>query len=215
MFMEIAGFRLALMICIILEGKVSLQLKWPFFPKISLNGNNLDRNINYMPERDLTVVGDFLRYAGMLFVPFCTIGVIHGLFQGFSFMALLVNPFIYSVGISLIVIVISYDINTLLGLVGLGKEPQLSLHLKYDKDIQEIGMLMSISNYDSALKKVDLLLRKEPSFAMAHNLRGEILLQGFQQNGRARNCFDRAIKLSNPEDEVHQLATSLKDSTYK
>ncbi len=168
-----------------------------------------------MPKRDLTIVGDFLRYAGILFVPFCAIGAILGFIKGFSFMALLVNPFIYSVGISLIVIVISYDINTILGLVGLGKEPQLSLHIKYAKEIQEIGMLMSIAKYDSALKKVDLLLRKEPAFAIAHNLRGEILLEGFQQNQRARNCFERAIELSQPEDEVYQLATSLKASTYK
>ena len=168
-----------------------------------------------MPKRDLTIVGDFLRYAGILFVPFCAIGTIHGFLKGFSFMALLVNPFIYSVGISLIVIVISYDINTLLGLVGLGKEPQLSLHIKYAKEIQEIGMLMGMASYDSALKKADLLLRKEPAFAIAHNLRGEILLQGFQQDRRARNCFERAIELSQPEDEVYQLATSLKASTYK
>ncbi|MFH0784191.1 MAG: hypothetical protein V2B20_19860 [Pseudomonadota bacterium] len=167
-----------------------------------------------MPEKDLTVVGDFLRYTGMLFVLFCIIGAIHGLLNEFSFMAVLVNPFIYSVGISLIIIVISYDINILLGLIGLGKEPQLSLHIKYHNEIQEIGMLMGVVKYDSALKKVDLLLRKEPSFAMAHNLRGEILLQGFQQNRRARDCFDRAMKLSKPEDEEYQLATSLKASTY-
>ena len=73
---------------------------------------------------------------------------------------------------------------------------------------------MSTTNYDSALKKVDLLLRKEPAFAMAHNLRGEILLHGFQQNRQARDCFDRAIKLSKPEDEEYQLATSLKAATY-
>lgn len=168
-----------------------------------------------MPKRDLTIVGDFLRYACLLFVPFCTIGAIHGFIKGFSFMALLVNPFIYSVGVSLMVIVISYDINTLLALVGLGREPQLSLHIKYDKQIQEIGMLMSIADFDSALKKVDFLLRKEPAFAIAHNLRGEILLQGFQQNSRARNCFERAIKLSQPEDEVYQLATALRASTYQ
>jgi hypothetical protein len=91
----------------------------------------------------------------------------------------------------------------------------LSLHIKYDKEIQEIGMLMSIAGHDSALKKVDLQLGKEPAFAMAHNERGEILLQGFQQDKRARACFNRGIKLSKPEDEVHQLATSLKASTYK
>lgn len=167
-----------------------------------------------MPDRDLTIVGDFLRYAGMLFVPFCAIGAIHGLFNGFSFMALLVNPFIYSIGISLIIIVISYDINTILGLVGLGKEPQLSATIKYNREIQEIAMLMSMADYDAALKKVDHLLRKEPGFAMAHNLRGEILLDGFHRHRQARDCFDKAIKLSRPEDEEHRLATSLKASTY-
>ncbi len=167
-----------------------------------------------MPERDLTVVGDFLRYFSRLFVLFFVVGAIHCLINGFSFMALLVNPFIYSVGIGLIVIVLSHDINTILCLVGLGKEQQLSLHIKYDKEIQEIGMLMSIADFRSAIKKVDLLLRKEPSFAVAHNLRGEILLQGFQQNRQARDCFDRAIKLSKPEDEAYQLATTLRDSTF-
>ena len=73
---------------------------------------------------------------------------------------------------------------------------------------------MSTTNYDSALKKVDLLLRKEPAFAMAHNLRGEILLQGFQQNRQARDCFDMAIKLSKPGDEEYRLAMSLKAATY-
>ncbi|MDK9706201.1 MAG: hypothetical protein OEL83_04040 [Desulforhopalus sp.] len=168
-----------------------------------------------MPQRDLTVVGDFLRYAGILFVPFCILGVIYCFFQGFSFMALLVNPLIYSAGISLIIIVIVYDVNTVLGLVGLAQEAPLSVHIKYGKEIQEIGMLMSIANFTSALKKVDLLLRKEPGFALAHNLRGEILLEGFQQNRQARECFDRAIKLSKPEDEEYRMAVSLKDSTYK
>lgn len=167
-----------------------------------------------MPERDLTIVGDFIRYTGMFFCVFFVIGAILGLLKGFTFMALLVNPLIYSVGISLIAIVISYDLNTILALVGLGKEQHLSLHIKYNKEIQEIGLLMSIANHGSAIKKIDHLLHKEPSFAMAHNLRGEILLHGYQQNRQARDCFDRAIKLSKPEDEEYQLATSLKASTY-
>ncbi|OGR16370.1 MAG: hypothetical protein A2X81_00360 [Desulfobacterales bacterium GWB2_56_26] len=62
---------------------------------------------------------------------------------------------------------------------------------------------MSTTNYDSALKKVDLLLRKEPAFAMAHNLRGEILLHGFQQNRQARvsignvfeSCYLHLLKI--------------------
>ena len=166
------------------------------------------------PQRDFTIVGDFLRYGCYLFVPFCLIGIIFNLVKGFSLMALIVNPLIYSVGMSLIVILISYDINTILGLVGLGKAQRLSLHITYSKEIQEIGMLMGMTNYTSALKKVDALLRKEPDFAMAHNLRGEILLEGYQKPLEARDCFDRAIALSDPEDEQYRIAKSLKASTY-
>lgn len=166
------------------------------------------------PERDLNIVGDFLRYSCFLFVPFFIFGGIFNLLKGFSLMALVVNPLIYSFGISLIVIVITYDINTILGLVGLGKSQHLSPHITYSKEIQEISMLMGMENYPSALKKVDALLRKEPAFAMAHNLRGEILLDGFQKPMEARNCFNRALDLSKPEDEQHTIAKSLKESTY-
>jgi hypothetical protein len=166
------------------------------------------------PERDLTIVGDFLRYSCLLFGPFCITGIIFSLMNGFSIMALVVYPLIYSVGISLIIIVISHDINTILDLVGLGKNPRLSLHITYSNEIQEIGILMGVSNYTSALKKVDALLCKEPDFAMAHNLRGEILLDGYDRSVEARACFDRAIELSTPEDEQHRIAKSLKASTY-
>ncbi len=164
--------------------------------------------------RDCTIVGDFLKYTGILLVPFAALGVLYGLFNGFSLMALLVNPLIYSLGISLIIIVISYDINTILDLFGLGREAHLSPHIKYAGEIQEIAMLMSTDKFDSALKKVDLLLRKDPGFATGHTLRGEILLEGFHQNRRARACFDKAMQLSRPEDEVYQLAASLKSSTH-
>jgi tetratricopeptide (TPR) repeat protein len=166
------------------------------------------------PERDLTIVGDFLRYCCFLFGPFCIIGIIFSLMNGFSFTALVINPLIYSVGISLIIIVISYDINAILDLVGLGKNPLLSLHITYSKEIQEIGILMGAMNYSSALKKVDTLLGKEPDFAMAHNLRGEILLDGYQKSEEARDCFNRALELSKPEEEQHRIAKSLKASTY-
>ena len=166
------------------------------------------------PKRDLTIVGDFLRYSCLLFGPFCIIGIIFNLLNGFSMMALVINPLIYSIGISLIIIVISYDINVILELVGLGKKTHLSLHITYSKEIQEIGMLMGITNYAAALKKVDALLQKEPDFAMAHNLRGEILLNGYDRSEEARDCFNRAIELSTPEDEQHRIAKSLKAATY-
>lgn len=165
-------------------------------------------------QRDLTIVGDFFRYSCLLFVPFCGLGLVYGLLKGFSLMAVVVNPLIYSIGISLIVIVISYDINTLLGLVGLGKNAQPGLHVIYHTEIQEISMLMGMTDYASALKKVDMLLRREPNFAMAHNLRGEILLEGYQRHRQARDCFNRAAALSEPEDEQYRLAKSLKASTY-
>ncbi len=166
------------------------------------------------PERDLTIVGEFLRYSCLFLGPFCIIGIIFNLLNGFSIMALVVNPLIYSIGISLIIIVICNDINDILDLVGLGKKTHLSLHITYSNEIQEIGMLMGMSNYAGALKKVDALLFKEPDFAMAHNLRGEILLDGYQKFVEARDCFDRALELTTPDDEQHRIAKSLKASTF-
>lgn len=165
-------------------------------------------------ERDWTIVGEFFRHAGKLFLAFFAIGVVFCLINGFSVMALLVNPLVYSAGISLIIIVVTRDINSILGLVGMGKEQELSPHIKYRDEVQEIGLLMGNENYASALKKVELLLRRAPSFARAHNLRGEILLLGFDKKRQARECFDRAMALSKPEDEEYQLAESLKASTY-
>lgn len=165
-------------------------------------------------ERDLTILGDLLRYAGMLFAVFFLIGLGLCLINGFSLMALLVNPLIYSLGISLIIIVITRDSNSLLALIGLGRERHLSPHIIYHNDLQEIGLLMGKSDYPKALQKVDLLLRRAPDFAQAHTLRGEILLDGFGKKRQARECFDRAMALSLPEDEAYRLAESLKASTY-
>jgi tetratricopeptide (TPR) repeat protein len=167
-----------------------------------------------MAERDVTIIGDFLRYSGLLFVVFFAIGLVLCLIKGFSPMALLVNPLIYSIGIGLIIIVFTHDINSILGLVGLGKEQQLSPHIKYHNEIQEIGMLMGMANYAAAMKKVDILLHLAPEFARAHTLRGEILLTGFEKKRQARESFDRAMALSQPEDEEYQLAVSLKASTF-
>ena len=165
-------------------------------------------------ERDLTIVGDFLRYSLRFLAPFCIIGIIFNLLNGFSLMALIINPLIYSAGISLIIIVISYDVNTILDLVGLGKDAHLDHHITYSKEIQEISMLMGMENYAAALKKVDALLSKEPRFAMAHNLRGEILLDGFRKALEARDCFNKTLELTTAEDEQHRIAKSLKASTY-
>lgn len=167
-----------------------------------------------MAERDVTIIGDFLRYSGLLFAVFFAIGLVLCLIKGFSLMALLVNPLIYSIGIGLIIIVLTHDINSILGLVGLGKEQHLSPHIKYHNEVQEIGMLMGMANYAAAMKKVDILLRLAPEFARAHTLRGEILLAGFEKKRQARESFDRAMALSRPEDEEYQLAVALKASTF-
>ncbi len=167
-----------------------------------------------LTKDDLAIVGDFLRYTAYLLIPFFIIGLIFNLLNGFSIMVLLVNPLIYSIGISLIIIVILNDINTILDLVGLGDRARLSLHIIYSKEIQEIGMLMGMEDYASALKKVDALLTREPQFAMAYNLQGEILLDGYQQAKKARECFDKALELTKEEDEQHRIAKSLRASTY-
>lgn len=167
-----------------------------------------------MAKRDATIIGDFLRYFVRLFAVFFTFGLVLCFIKGFSLMALLINPLIYSVGIGLIIIVLTHDINSVLGLVGLGEEPQLSPHIKYHNEVQEIGMLMGMGNFDAAMKKVDILLHLAPQFARAHILRGEILLTGFEKKRQARESFDRAMALSQPEDEEHQLAVALKASTF-
>lgn len=167
-----------------------------------------------MTQRDLTIVGDLLRYSGMLFALFFVIGLVLCLVDGFSLMALLVNPLIYALGIAMIVVVITHDLDSLLALVGLGGGAKLSPHIQYHNDLQEIGMLMGLENYQEAMKKVDRLLRRAPSFARAYNLRGEILLNGFGRKRQARECFDRAMTLSLPDDEDHRLAQSLRASTF-
>ena len=166
------------------------------------------------PARNLNIVGDFIKYTIILFVPFFIIGTIYGLTYQCYFTCIILNPLIYSTGISLIIIVITYDVNDILGLVGLAKERQLSYHIKYAKAVQEIGMLMSIEDYDTALRKVNALVKKEPKFSNALNMKGEILLEGFQQFKKARECFNRVLKLSNPDDEQYKLAEALKAATY-
>ena len=166
------------------------------------------------PVRNLNIVGDFLKYTGLLFVPFFLIGTIYGLIYGCYFACFIVNPLIYSIGISLIIIIICYDVNDILDLVGMAKEPQLSYHVKHARDVQEIGLLMSTDDFTTALQKVEKLVTIEPKFTHALNMKGEILLEGFQRYGEARACFDKVLQLSGPDDEQYKLAEALKAETY-
>lgn len=166
------------------------------------------------PVRDLSIVGDFVKYTLFLFVPLLIIGVIYGLIYECYIVCILFNPLIYSAGISLVIIVFLHDVNDILDLVGLAKEHQLSAHIKHARDLQEIAMLMSGKDYDSALTQVDRLLKKQPGFYHALNMKGEILLEGFQEYGKARKCFNKVLRDAKSDDEQYQLAEALKSSTY-
>lgn len=166
-------------------------------------------------DRDLTIVRDFLKYTLYFFVPFFLLAVVHGLVYQFTLMNLFVNPMIYSVGISLIIVVIIHDIDEILALFGLAKEPQLSPDITYSREIQEISVLISRTDFDTALKKVNLLLKKEPNFPAAYNMKGEILLRGFEKYKEARKCFDKALQFSKAGDEQNRLATALRTSTFR
>ena len=130
-------------------------------------------------------------------------------------MALLINPILYSVGISLIIVVLSYDIDSIMDVIGRGRSHKLSPHITYSRELQEISLLMGTGKYSEARKKAEWLVSSEPTFAMAHNLLGEILLEGFQAKKKARESFDRAIELSTPGDEQHRIAETLRASTYE
>lgn len=165
-------------------------------------------------EKHQHIAGDFFRYTLFLLVPFTLASSIFCYFNTFTVMALFVNPLVYSIGISLIIIVITHDVNDLLDIVGLGKKAELKLDVQYAKDIQEISLLMSTNDFQNALTKVNLLLRKEPQFTTAYLLRGEILLHGFRKNEEARQCFEKVLKLSSEGHEQHNLAKALKAATY-
>lgn len=166
------------------------------------------------PGRDLTIAGDFVRYFVWLFVPFFVVGGVYGLFNDAFLICGLVNPFIYSLGISLIIIVVTHDLNDILVLVGLGKETQLSLNLKHAKAIQQIACLMATSDFDVALKTVNALLKDAPDFVNALSLKGQILLEGFRKNKEARACFERVLALTKPDEEQYRLADALIAASY-
>jgi tetratricopeptide (TPR) repeat protein len=166
------------------------------------------------PGRDLTIVGDFVGYFIWLVVPLFLVGGIYGVYNDAFFVCGLVNPLIYSIGISLIIIVVTHDLNDILILVGLGKETQLSLNLKHAKTIQQIACLMAAGDYDVALKSVKALLLEAPDFANALSLKGQILLQGFRKNKEARACFEKVLALTKPDEEQFRLADALIAASY-
>jgi tetratricopeptide (TPR) repeat protein len=166
------------------------------------------------PPRNLNIIGDFLKYTIILFVPFFIMGVTFILIYEFSFTYLIFNPLMYSIGISLIIIVLTHDVNDILDLVGKAKGPRLGHHVKYANAVQEIGLLMGMSDFETALHKAENLVRKEPEFTHALNMKGECMLRGFQRYGEARKCFNKVLKLSDPDDEQYMLAEALKAETY-
>lgn len=166
------------------------------------------------PVRNLNIVGDFLKYSIIFFVPFVILGLIYGLIYECYLSCIFINPLIYSIGISLIIIVITYDVNDILELVGMAREPQLGYHIKHAREVQEIGLLMSSNNFKSALIKAEKLVKIEPKFTNALNMKGEILLEGFQKYQEARECFARVLKLADPEDQQYKLAEALMAETY-
>lgn len=166
------------------------------------------------PVRNLSIVGDFFKYTGLLFIPLFIFGVIYGLIFECYFTCFILNPLAYSIGISLIIIVINYNVNDILELVGMAREPQLGYHIKHARAVQEIGLLMSTGDFKGALQKAEKLVSREPKFTIALNMKGEILLEGFRNYEEARTCFDRVLKLADPDDEQYKLAEALKASTY-
>ncbi len=150
----------------------------------------------------------------MLFGPFFVFGLVLGVIHEEIFVYGFVNPFSYSIGISLIVIVLKYDINDILSLVGFGKEGRLSLNSKYAKTIQEIGYLMGLADFDNALKKANALLKEEPDFVNALSLKGQILLEGFARYSQAREYLEKVLELTDPEEEQYKLAESLIVASY-
>lgn len=179
-------------------------------PSVSIAHTKIAKDV-----RDLTIVGDFIKYLLLLFVPFFVIGLIYGLIYDCYVMCMLINPLVYAAGISLVIIVIKHDVNDIMALIGRAKEPQLAFHIKHHTAIQKISVEMSSRDYKGALKTVNTLLNKEPEYANALNLKGQILLEGFKEVEDARACFERVMKLAKPDSGDYKLAQELKAATYE
>ena len=166
------------------------------------------------PVRDLNIIGDFIKYFFMLFIPLFLVGGIYGWLSHCLLLCALIDPLSYSIGIALIIIVIKHDINDIFTLIGLGKENRLSPEVKHSKTIQQISYFMGTSNFDAALKHVNALLKEEPQFTRALNMKAQILLEGFQKNEQARRCLNKVLQLSQPDEEQYKLADSLIMASY-
>lgn len=164
--------------------------------------------------RDLTIVGDFIKYLICFFVPFFILGLIYSFVFGFSFMSFLGNPVIYAAGLALVIIVIKHDVNDIMALIGRATEPQLALHIKHHTAIQKISLELSSKDYKNALATVNELLEKEPEYPSALNLKGQILLYGFKNLEEAFVCFDTVMKLTKPDSTDYKLANELRDECY-
>ncbi|HBI16005.1 MAG TPA: hypothetical protein DDY20_10915 [Desulfobulbaceae bacterium] len=164
--------------------------------------------------RDLFIIGDFIKYFLWLFVPFALMGLVYGLLYDCYFICLFVNPFIYAGGIATIIIIIKHDANDLMALIGHAREQQLALHLRHSSTIQQISVEMSARDYNGALKTVNKLLRESPDYPNALNLKGQILLEGFREYEKARDCFSKVMSLSKPDSDDYKLAEALKASTF-
>lgn len=165
-------------------------------------------------DRDLFIVGDFIKYFLWLFIPLALIGLAYGLTHHCYFMCPLVNPLIYAGGIAAIIIIIKHDANDLLALIGHAKEHQLALHIKHSSTIQQISVEMSARNYDGALKTVSTLLKEAPDYPNALNLKGQILLEGFREYEQARACFTKVMSLSKTDSDDYKLAEALRAATF-
>lgn len=164
--------------------------------------------------RDLVIVGDFIRYFLYLFIPFAIIGGTYALFAGGFLMGFLVNPLVYAGGIAIIIILIKYDLDDIMILVGRAGKNKLALHIKYSQTIQKISLLMSSRKYKAALKAVNELLEQEPKYPNALNLKGQILLEGFGQYEAARAHFEKVMSLTDSDSEDYKLAEELAAATY-
>lgn len=151
----------------------------------------------------------------MLFVPFFLIGAIYGFLNRCYIMCFLVNPVIYAAGICLIIVIIKYDADDFMALIGRAREHQLALHIRHGRAIQQISLQMSGGDYEGALASVRKLLTEEPDYPSAINLKGQILLEGFGQYEEARTCFDKVMALTRPGSEDYILAEELRAATFQ
>ena len=172
------------------------------------------KNRKNQVDRNLFIIGDFIKYFLWLFIPFAVMGLVYGLLNHCYFICPVVNPFIYAGGIATIIIIFKHDVNDLMALIGHAREQQLALHIRHSSTIQQISVEMSARDYDGALKTVSKLLKESPDYPNALNLKGQILLEGFRKYEQARACFDKVMSLSKPGSDDYKLAEALKAATF-